>query len=90
MGVCTGLDSQEQSLEDSDPTDVLIQTYNAMMDYSAFSHYSLIQEPQGRGMEQITMTTGCANTFGCEVRVNVARRSLYEFVTDQPVLVNTQ
>ena len=64
-------------------TDVLIQTYNAA---GTLNHYTLMREPQGGGVERITMTTGCGSTFSrCQVRSDVARRSLYEFVTNAPV-----
>ena len=65
-------------------TSVLIQTYNAA-DGSSYNHYSLMREPLESGTEVITMTTGCDNIFGCAVRADVARRSLYEFVTSEKV-----
>ena len=60
-------------------TDVVIQTFNATQS-STYNHYSLVREPMGGGVERISMTTGCDNMFGCQVRPDVARRSLFVFV----------
>ena len=61
-------------------TDVMISTYNAAPN-SPHNSYSLVREPLGDGRERITMRTGCNNMFGCTTRADVARRSLYDYVT---------
>ena len=65
-------------------TGVLIETYNSV-DGSTSNHYTLLREPQASGVERITMTTGCDNIFMCEVRADVARRGLYQYVTGETV-----